>query len=235
MNKNGLRRHYGELTPEERFRLDVLATARGDGLESERLVSSCPKSTYRMTDPAFSGRWLGAMDVTLRVYLDVAARLDKMLMIDAVRVMIPYQDTFARDGMHDAFLEGHKAGARQGWRKAGGKGRAPEWPLSGVDEKAVDALADARPSLVPEVLDRFERDLAAQALTIWTGFRAFCEDRLGVEAVKVLRVVAEPGAGRIEALEEAAERLDLEPDAEAVEEIRGGLVEAWDGFHARGL
>ena len=29
MRKNGLHRHYGKLTVEERFRLDVLAMARG--------------------------------------------------------------------------------------------------------------------------------------------------------------------------------------------------------------
>lgn len=43
MSKSGLHRHYGKLTAEERFRLDVLATARGDLQESQRLVSSCPR------------------------------------------------------------------------------------------------------------------------------------------------------------------------------------------------
>src|SRR5215213_9144786 len=36
MRKNGLRRHYDRLTPEERFRLDVSAMARGDAAESGR-------------------------------------------------------------------------------------------------------------------------------------------------------------------------------------------------------
>jgi len=44
VSKNGLHRHYDKLTAEERFRLDVLAMARGDLQESERLVSSCPRS-----------------------------------------------------------------------------------------------------------------------------------------------------------------------------------------------
>jgi hypothetical protein len=43
--KNGLHRHYDRLTAEEGFRLDVLAMARGDEQESERLVSSCPRSS----------------------------------------------------------------------------------------------------------------------------------------------------------------------------------------------
>jgi hypothetical protein len=69
MSRNGLRRHYDRLTPEERFRLDVLAMARGDAAESERLVGSCPKLSYRMNDRAFVGRWTGAMDLTLRTYI----------------------------------------------------------------------------------------------------------------------------------------------------------------------
>jgi hypothetical protein len=57
MSKNGLHRHYDKLTPEERFRLDVLAMARGDFQESERLVSSCPRESYTMNERgAASGR-----------------------------------------------------------------------------------------------------------------------------------------------------------------------------------
>ena len=40
--KKGLGRLYDRLTPEERFRLDVLALARGDEEESERLTATCP-------------------------------------------------------------------------------------------------------------------------------------------------------------------------------------------------
>ncbi len=35
--RNGPHRHYDKLEPDERFRLDVLAMARGDKQESERL------------------------------------------------------------------------------------------------------------------------------------------------------------------------------------------------------
>ena len=41
-NKNALGKLYDRLTPEERFRLDVLAMARGDKEESEHLTSTCP-------------------------------------------------------------------------------------------------------------------------------------------------------------------------------------------------
>jgi hypothetical protein len=48
MNKKGLHRHYDKLEPDERFRLDVLATARGDAEESERLTRTCQRETYTM-------------------------------------------------------------------------------------------------------------------------------------------------------------------------------------------
>jgi hypothetical protein len=40
-SKNGLGKLYDRLTPEERFKLDVEATARGDEAESKRLVDTC--------------------------------------------------------------------------------------------------------------------------------------------------------------------------------------------------
>jgi hypothetical protein len=49
-SKKGLGRLYDRLTPEERFRLDVLALARGDDEESERLTATCPRRGYTMND-----------------------------------------------------------------------------------------------------------------------------------------------------------------------------------------
>lgn len=234
MSNNGLHRHYDRLTPEERFRLDVLAMARGDKQESERLVTSCPRFNYVMNDRGFTGRWLGALDLTLRVYLDTVGYLDRIKTMEAVRVVLPYHETFARDRVLDAFVEGHKAGARQAWREAGRDGSespgheaAPEWPLDGVDEERVDELAARGASVLPEILDGLECQQAAEALTAWRGFEAFCEERLGLAATKILAVALEAGVERIEELEATAERLELEPDAETVEEIREGLAEAW--------
>ena len=231
MSKNGLHRHYDRLTPEERFRLDVLAMAREDKQESERLVSSCPKFSYTMTDNAFSGRWLGALDITLRSYLWVAHYLDRLKTLEAIRKILPLQADYARDRTRDAYVEGHRAGARQAWQ---GDGPAPEWPLEGIDEEKVDELAVLGASIMPEILAGLERREAGNALTLWRGFAAFCGDFLGLDALKVLTVVLEPGVPRIEGLEATAERLDLEPDAEQVEEIREGLAEAWRWAEGRG-
>ena len=84
------------------------------------------------------------------------------------------------------------------------------------------------------MLDRLERSLASDALSLWKGFCAFCEECVGVEAQKVAAVL-EPVAGRIKDLEVRAKRLGLEADPETVEEIREGLRESWRVVEERGV
>ena len=235
MSKNGLHWHYDKLSAEERFRLDVLAMARGDSQESERLVSSCPRFSYTMTDRHFSGRWLAVLDITLRMYVWIAGHLDRIKTLEAVRELLPLQADYARDRMRDAFVEGHRAGARQAWEAAEGEGSAPEWPLEGVDEAEVGRLAELGSSIRPEILDGLERLTAEHALTAWRAFGAFCDGTLGLDASKVLTVVLEPAVGCIDGLEARAERLGLEPDAERVEAIRETLKEAWMSVEDRGF
>jgi len=55
-----------------------------------------------------------------------------------------------------------------------------------------------------------ERREAANALTLWRGFGAFCEDVLKLDVLKVLTMVMEPGLPRVEDLAAMAERLELE-------------------------
>ena len=52
--QDALGKHYDRLSPSERFTLDVEAQARGDETASRRLVDSCPRRNYSMTDWAFS-------------------------------------------------------------------------------------------------------------------------------------------------------------------------------------
>ena len=92
-----------------------------------------------------------------------------------------------------------------------------------------------RSGFLPERLDKLERDLATRAHSLWAGFCAFCEECVGVGAEKMVAVVLEPVAGRIEDLKVRAERLGLEPDSETVEEIREGLAESWRVVEERGV
>ncbi len=79
-----------------------------------------------------------------------------------------------------------------------------------------------------------ERREAANTLTLWRGFGAFCKDVLELDVLKVLTVVMEPGLPRVEDLAAMAERLELELYAETVEEVREGLAGAWRRVEGRG-
>jgi hypothetical protein len=229
MRQNGqLGKLYDRLTPEERFRLDVLAMARGDAEESELLVRTCPRLKYTMNHRGFTGRWLGAMDVTLRMYLEVVGYIDRIKTMEMVRVILPYSETFAQDAALDIYLDGHQAGARQAWHEAGKEGDAPEWwPLEGMDEEGIRSRVSRATSILPETLDKLERNQATHALTLWRGFEAFCEESIGLEAIAILKVVLEAVVERVEELEDLAGRLGIEPEHETVEEMAAALAEGW--------
>jgi hypothetical protein len=233
MKRNGHARHYNKLTAAERFALDVEAMARGDKEESELLVRTCPHHTYTMNDPGFTGRWVGINDITVRVYGDLARYTDRLQMIEVVRVILPYSETFAQDAAFESYLDGHRAGARHAWAKAGGEGPAPEWPLE-VDEAGIKAPIGRATSILPDILDKIERELAGEALTLWVAFAGFCEDEMGLDAEKVLGVIMGAGEERVEVLTALAERLGLEPDEELVGDLRKGLAESWSIVASKG-
>jgi hypothetical protein len=149
VSRSGLHRHYDRLTPEERFRLDVLAMARGDMRESERLVSSCPRASYTMTERGFGARWGGAENATLRVWIALGEDLTRLRMVDTLRVMFPYQQTLSSNITFDAYFKGHESGSRHAWGHAGKCGPPPAWP-------------DDDPDGAPVEPDEDERDLAME-------------------------------------------------------------------------
>ncbi len=253
MNTNGLKRHYDKLSPEERFRLDVLATARGDTQESERLVSSCPRATYTTNERGFTARWSASENITLRIAVPLMQELGRLRVVDAFRVLAPYQDTLNENLALDAYFKGHEAGSYHAWNHAGKAGHPPAWPKGEDPEEVWEPEGDeADPAMerdtdellkvakingrfLPEILDRLEREVVGQALTVWEGYAAFCGECAGVSAEKLAAVVLEPIAGQIAGVRERAERLEVEPDAVTVEEIRIGLAETWRRYEERGI
>jgi len=130
----------------------------------------------------------------------------------------------------------------------GGQGRRAPWLRGGSEEAdenadpAIDADADGFEAMIeqyggllPEMLDKLERTIAADALSLWTGFCAFCDECVGVAAEKVIAVALEPAVERVESLKARAERLGLEANPETVEEIREGLAESWRVVEERGV
>jgi hypothetical protein len=247
MKENGLGKLYDRLTPEERFRLDVEAMARGDAEESRRLVDTCPRHSYTMTDLRFSGRWDGALHLTMAALLDFRYTTAKLRMIDAFRVVIPYSQTLAQDSAFDAYFDGHRSGSYHAWNAAGKTGRPPAWPELEMEPDEVDqdpaierdmdeieAKVEKYGELLPELMDRLERELATEALAVWEAFGGFCTEEMGLSAEKVLRATFEPALEDVAWFEELAARLELEADPAAVEEHREGLAAHWQRIIERG-
>jgi hypothetical protein len=254
VSKSGLHKHYDRLDADERFRLDVLAMAREDSRESERLVASCPRFSYTMNDMGFVGRWQGAIEITLRVCIPLEEQLAKLQTVDALRVFVPYSQTLLCDAAFDAYYKGHESGSRHAWACAGKTGSPPAWPDAGLDGELVepdeeerDAAAMERDTddlevmagqynkFFPDLLDELERRCVTQAFSIWSGYAAFCEENAGVSAEKLAAVVLAPLLEQIEDMNARAERLYLEPEAKIVEEIREGLAESWRVIEERGV
>jgi hypothetical protein len=215
-SKKGLGRLYDRLTPEERFRLDVLALARGDEEESERLTRTCPRRGYTMNDWEFVGRWEAARELAMLAYVDVARPMDKTKMIDAFRSLFPYLSTIWEDDVHMAYFDGHKAGSRYAWNSSGKAGEPLGWE---ADEEEAERKADPtidedlrkwtgkeRYTRLEGKLEEMERELVRQALTAWVGLGRFCAQEMGLEAEKLLEALAIPFAKRVRDLEELGAR-----------------------------
>jgi hypothetical protein len=162
--------------------------------------------------------------------------------------LVPYSQTLSQEMIFDGYFRGHESGSRYTWGRAGKDGEPPGYeegieeseenadPATDADMDGLEAMACEYLGFLPEVLDRLERSLASDALSLWKGFCAFCEECVGVGAQKIVALlVLEPVAGRIEDLEARAKRLGLQADPETVEEIREGLAESWRVVEERGV
>jgi hypothetical protein len=247
MKQNALGKLYDRLTPEERFRLDVEAMARGDSEESRRLVDTCPRRSYTMTDVGFSGRWDGAIQLCMVVLLDLRYTTAKLRMIDAFRTVIPYSQTLAQDAAFDAYFDGHRSGSYHAWNAAGKTGRPPAWPEMETEPEDVEqdpamdrdmdeiqAKVKKYGELLPELMDRLERDLASEALGVWDAFSSFCEEEMGLSAEKLLQATFRPALEDVMWFKDLCERLELEADHAAVEECREALGAHWQRIVERG-
>jgi hypothetical protein len=203
MNRKGLGKLYVKLTPVERFKLDIEAMARGDEEESRRLVETCPRRSYVMNDLGFAGRWDGAIQMTLVTLLDLRPVVAKLRMIAAFCAVFPYCRTFAQDDAHFAYFDGREAGSRRAWERAGMEREPPGWeddegtaeenadPAMEEDLEKISLRVEKSFDLIPGLLDRLERELAAEAVAVWEAYTQFCEEETGLGAEKVLRATFE--------------------------------------------
>lgn len=71
---------YEQLSPDQRVIATIEAEARGDDIEVERLVKTCPKHTYTMTDPAYTSKIVHIIALSLAVECDIRGYVAGALM-----------------------------------------------------------------------------------------------------------------------------------------------------------
>lgn len=240
----GLSGLYDRLTPAERFRLSVEAESRGDEEDARKLVDTCPRRQYRMNEVAFTGRWDTARQITLAFCLDLSQDLARLQAIQAVEEITPYTRTVFTNEAHSAYMEGHEAGSRYAWKKAGMEGDPPGYLFEELEdgsvkideeegdpglEESLDALTQRleEVDIAPRLLEGIERDLAESALPLWRAYCAFCEEELQVAPRKMLTTIFEPVLDGVDRLESLAGELALEPKEDTLREYRDTLSELW--------
>ncbi len=72
---------YENLTAHERVIASIEALARGDEEEKKRLVKTCPKKTYTMSDGAYSDKMKALFDIAMAVECDMRGYALKFLLV----------------------------------------------------------------------------------------------------------------------------------------------------------
>jgi hypothetical protein len=226
--KNGLGNLYDRLTPEERFTLDVEAMARGDTNESRKLVDTCPRLGYTMTDLAFSGRWQTTQGMVLALCVELAQHMSRLTMLDAIGEVLPYARVVYCNEGEGAYMEGHKAGSRYVWQRAGMSGDPPGW--ESLEDDLEEEAEDCDPAMegdlealgrrleevdiMPELLSRVERQTTQRAWTVWEAFAGFARTWLEVEPEKLIKAHYDDVLPGVEDLKARRERFGVEAEEE---------------------
>ena len=127
-----------------------------------------------MNDCAYVGRWTATFEIALRMYIAINNELSKLQMIDAFRELVPYSQTLTHDITMEAYFEGHRSGSHHAWTHARKAGRPPAWPggdglepdeeerdaAMEQDMEELEATVEKYGGLLPELMDRLERELA---------------------------------------------------------------------------
>jgi hypothetical protein len=87
MNANALAKHYDRLTPEERFRLILAASGRGDAAERQRLANAAPRVGFSMPDHSPYGHAFYDLAVFTFIELveEAACYLDALTLLRGAR------------------------------------------------------------------------------------------------------------------------------------------------------
>jgi hypothetical protein len=228
MKRGGLDKLYDRLAPEERFRLVIEAEARGDEVESRRLVRSAPRHTYSDADPAYINRLRASQEMTMAVCLDLAPRLAKVRMIEGFSDALPLTYNACINEAHFAYLDGREAGLKEGWQVAGGNEALPEADEDAETEEALDRITrriEGASKRFLSLLEKLKLEIATEAEALWEAFSKFSREELDLEPKKLVKMWFEPALSEIEELEKLTENIEL--DLEKVEKNETLLKSGW--------
>jgi hypothetical protein len=149
VKQNGIVHRYDRLGPDERFRAAMEAAARDDDQERERLVATCPRRHYVMTEAGFTDRVDAAHDMAVAAALALGPQLTSLRMSAAVRETLPH-----------AVALGVDVGA------AGDEG-----PTS-------DDVREVVAETLDQALDQAEALLRSEAAAVYAAFSAVCRHEM---------------------------------------------------------
>lgn len=209
--RNNLYKLYSALSPLERLKLVMMALARGDEKEQERLVSSCPRHNYVMNDLAFTRLAQASYRICQVFVLLWQEALGRVRMAEAC-----YEGYLEAVG---SFSRGFVEGANFAWEKAGQQGKLLGDELADMNEMG----AMIRQNVLLELLHRRIGELKGVQL----GLEQFCR-ATGLDMEHILAWFP-PVKGYIEG---AGEYLvsEIEASQETAGEVCGLFLKMWPGL-----
>jgi len=204
---------YIVLTPEERLRATLENLARGNNIETERIVSTCPRDTIVIPTLEYYNRYRGIVAAThfaaSFLYEDF-----KSLALGgyAKDVVVPMQEALAVLFRPRFWKE------NEGDRITFDKETIAGWRKSNEEIKA------------------FFKEAAASLLGNWQGFADFCDEEIGTPAETVLRAVDPMCADTYKHFRERLKYLEgVEPDTETKTLMYESLKKLWEKTLDRGI
>ena len=205
-------------------------------------MDTCPRLGYTITDLAFSGRWQTTTNSVLALCVELTQHMSRLNMLDAIRGVLPYARIVYRNEGEKAYMEGHDAGSRYVWQRAGMSGDPPGWgpledDLEGEVEECDPALEGDLDALsrrleemdiMPELLGRLERKITGEAWAVWEAFSEFAQGCLEVEPEKLIKAQIEDVLFGVEDLKARRERPGVKAEEEQLAEIRAAFLDTWE-------
>jgi hypothetical protein len=210
--RNTLRKHYPNLTPDERFRLALAALARRDDADLALLRTTCPMKTYDATDQTFQVQWEQSAKVV--------HCFQAIWLITLIRLKEAEGALMREEAALECFRTGYVHGANAAWAEAGREGAYLE--LEDFERYGKRTEAEE------ERAGRWERAYLRQCCevkTVWVGFTRFCA-AVGIAPETLLGWWS--GAGQfIEAVRWVLDG-DLPIDEAAADEFCRGHLWLWN-------